>query len=118
MTLLVILGRYAIAEIFLGEAAAGRLRRLTGLAAPGRRRLSSSLDGVQTVAAGALRGINDTRLPLLFATISYWLIGFTFACLLGFRDARSALSASGSGYRPEPRPMLILLILRFAVSQS
>ena len=33
-------------------------------------------DGMQTIAAGALRGMNDTRVPLLFAAISYWLIGF------------------------------------------
>jgi MATE family multidrug resistance protein len=47
-------------------------------------------DGIQTVAAGALRGMNDTRLPLLFAAISYWLIGFTAACGLAFwtRSAR------------------------------
>ena len=42
-------------------------------------------DGIQTIAAGSLRGMNDTRIPLLFAAISYWLIGFTAACGLGFR---------------------------------
>ena len=41
-------------------------------------------DGIQTVAAGALRGMNDTRIPLLFAAISYWLIGFTLAYGLAF----------------------------------
>ena len=37
-------------------------------------------DGLQTIAAGALRGMNDTRIPLLFAAVSYWLIGFSTAC--------------------------------------
>ena len=41
-------------------------------------------DGVQTIAAGALRGLNDTRVPLLFAAISFWLIGFTGCWLFGF----------------------------------
>ena len=42
-------------------------------------------DGLQTVAAGALRGLNDTRVPLLFATLSFWVIGFTACWWLGFR---------------------------------
>jgi len=39
---------------------------------------------VQTVAAGALRGLNDTRMPLLFAAICFWAIGFTLCWGLGF----------------------------------
>jgi multidrug resistance protein, MATE family len=42
-------------------------------------------DGIQTIVAGALRGLGDTRVPLLFAAISYGLVGFPAACLLGFR---------------------------------
>ena len=42
-------------------------------------------DGLQTVAAGALRGLNDTRVPLLFATFSFWVVGFTACWWLGFR---------------------------------
>jgi MATE family multidrug resistance protein len=34
-------------------------------------------DGTQSVAAGALRGLNDTRIPLLIAAVSFWLVGFT-----------------------------------------
>jgi MATE family multidrug resistance protein len=41
-------------------------------------------DGVQTIAAGSLRGLNDTRVPLVFAAISFWLIGFTGCWLFGF----------------------------------
>jgi MATE family multidrug resistance protein len=110
MTLLVILGRYAIAEIFLGEAAEATAQLTASLLLVGSTFFI--LDGVQTVAAGALRGMNDTRLPLLFATISYWLIGFTFACLLGFATTLGAvgiwigLSAGTAAYA-------ILLILRF-----
>ena len=41
-------------------------------------------DGVQTVAAGALRGLQDTRVPMLIAIFSYWIPGFGMAVLLGF----------------------------------
>jgi MATE family multidrug resistance protein len=33
-------------------------------------------DGAQGVAAGALRGLNDTRVPLAFAFVSFWIVGF------------------------------------------
>jgi MATE family multidrug resistance protein len=41
-------------------------------------------DGIQVSAAGALRGLKDTRRPMLIGFISYWLIGLTIACTLGF----------------------------------
>ena len=39
---------------------------------------------MQTVAAGALRGMSDTRIPMLMSAFSYWLIGFASSCLLAF----------------------------------
>ena len=33
-------------------------------------------DGVQGIAAGALRGFNDTRVPMVLAGVSFWLIDF------------------------------------------
>ena len=41
-------------------------------------------DGVQAVAAGALRGLQDTRVPMLIAIFSYWLPGYGTALWLGF----------------------------------
>ena len=41
-------------------------------------------DGAQAVAAGALRGLQDTRIPLLIALFGYWAVGFSTAILLGF----------------------------------
>lgn len=41
-------------------------------------------DGIQAVAAGALRGLNDTAVPMLIAGICYWAIGFSASVLLGF----------------------------------
>ena len=40
-------------------------------------------DGVQAVAAGALRGLKDTRVPMWIAIFSYWVPGFGLAAGLG-----------------------------------
>ncbi|QRM56230.1 MATE family efflux transporter [Sinorhizobium sp. BG8] len=42
------------------------------------------VDGLQVVAAGLLRGLKDTRIPMVLALISYWPIGFACASLLAF----------------------------------
>ena len=41
-------------------------------------------DGTQAVAAGALRGLQDTKVPMAMAIFGYWLPGFGTAALLGF----------------------------------
>jgi MATE family multidrug resistance protein len=41
-------------------------------------------DGAQSVIAGALRGLNDTQVPLLIAAFSFWIVGFTASYGLGF----------------------------------
>ncbi len=41
-------------------------------------------DGVQTAMAGALRGLNDTRIPMLFAAFSFWVVGFGALYVLAF----------------------------------
>ena len=41
-------------------------------------------DALQGIAGGALRGLNDTRVPMLFAAVSFWLIGFPAAYGLAF----------------------------------
>ena len=41
-------------------------------------------DGLQAVASGALRGLRDTRVPMLFALFGYWVPGLGTAVLLGF----------------------------------
>jgi MATE family multidrug resistance protein len=41
-------------------------------------------DGCQTVATGALRGIGDTRSPMLFNLAGHWLIGLPVGYLLCF----------------------------------
>ncbi len=41
-------------------------------------------DGIQAVAAGLLRGLKDTKIPMMLALIAYWPIGFFCAWLFGF----------------------------------
>jgi MATE family multidrug resistance protein len=57
----------ALAVQFLGLAAAFQL-----------------VDGAQAVAAGVLRGLQDTRVPMLVAAFGYWVVGFGTAIGLGF----------------------------------
>ncbi|HDZ81798.1 MAG TPA: MATE family efflux transporter [Roseobacter sp.] len=42
------------------------------------------VDGAQAVALGLLRGVQDTKVPMILAGISYWLVGIPVSYLLGF----------------------------------
>ncbi|HET9019690.1 MAG TPA: MATE family efflux transporter [Acetobacteraceae bacterium] len=41
-------------------------------------------DGLQVVASGALRGLKDTRVPMLITALAYWIIGMPLGLLLAF----------------------------------
>jgi MATE family multidrug resistance protein len=110
MTLLVIFGRFAIAQIFLGEATDATAQLTAMLLLVGSTFFVA--DGIQTVAAGALRGMNDTRVPLLFAAISYWLVGFPCAYALGFWTPWGAVGV-WIGLSVGTAIYATLLILRF-----
>lgn len=45
-------------------------------------------DGIQICAAGALRGYKDTRVPMVYTIISFWLVGMTLGYYLTFNAAR------------------------------
>ena len=42
------------------------------------------VDGIQAVGLALLRGLQDVRVPLLYAALSYWGIGISSSYLLGF----------------------------------
>lgn len=42
------------------------------------------VDGTQVSMAAVLRGMSDTRIPLIIALVGYWSVGFPVAYLLGF----------------------------------
>ena len=42
------------------------------------------VDGAQVVAAHALRGLSDTKVPMVLAILGYWAVGLPIAYILGF----------------------------------
>lgn len=41
-------------------------------------------DGLQVVALGLLRGLGDTRVPMLINVVAFWVIAIPVSLLLGF----------------------------------
>ncbi len=112
MTLAVIVARFDLARFFFGDSPQGMaaVDLAATLMLVGATFFIA--DGIQTVAAGALRGLSDTRIPLLLAALSYWAIGFTSACALAFWIGLGAVGvwiglSIGTGL------YAILLVLRF-----
>ena len=69
-------------------------------------------DGAQTIAAGALRGLKDTRFPALVAAIGYWAVGFAIAWTLGVRFDMGAVGIWW-GLAAGLAAVAILLSIRF-----
>jgi MATE family multidrug resistance protein len=83
MALVLVLASAAIARLFLdaGDPQSAEVAALgaTLLVIAGAFQMG---DGIQVVAAGALRGLKDTRVPMLFAALGYWGIGLPFGLLI------------------------------------
>jgi len=69
--------------IYTGHAATPEVVRMAGLLL-GVAAAFQIFDGVQVSLAGALRGLKDTRGPMVISAIAYWLIGMGTAVALGF----------------------------------
>lgn len=75
----------ALAGAFLdlSDPANARTANLTvqflGIAA-----LFQLVDAAQAVGAGVLRGLQDTKMPMIFALVGYWIIGLGVGTLLAF----------------------------------
>jgi MATE family multidrug resistance protein len=115
LTLAVIINRFGIARIFLGETTDPTAALSATLLLIGATFFVA--DGIQTIAAGSLRGMNDTRLPLLFAIVSYWMIGFPCACWLGFWTPLGAIGV-WIGLSVGTAAYAALLLLRFHLLAS
>lgn len=48
-------------------------------------------DGLQSIGAGVLRGLKDTKVPMIFAGVGYWLIGLPFGAALAFKGGLGGL---------------------------
>lgn len=113
LTLAVVLARFEIARFFLGDAAddaEATIELAATLLLVGATFFV--LDGVQSVAVGSLRGMKDTQVPLVFAVISYWLVGFSSAYGLAFWTPLGALGI-WIGLSCGTTIYAILLVLRF-----
>ena len=69
--------------LFLGPASGSQVRDLAvtfvSVAA-----LFQIVDGAQVIGAGMLRGLHDTRWPLVFALVGYWVVGLGIGSWLAF----------------------------------
>ena len=113
MTLVVALTRHVIPHLFLG-AEAPQSGETIALAAT-LLVLGASFfitDGAQTVAGGALRGLNDTRVPLLFSALSFWAVGFLSSYWLAFPMGLGAIGV-WIGLSLSTAVYAVLLVWRF-----
>jgi MATE family, multidrug efflux pump len=44
-------------------------------------------DSIQVMVLGALRGLQDVKIPTLITFVAYWLIGFPISYFLGKEEA-------------------------------
>lgn len=74
------------------------------------------VDAAQAVGAGVLRGIQDSRVPMIFALIGYWVIGIGVGVILAFPLGLQGLGiwlglASGLGV------VALLLVTRWTLRE-
>ncbi len=69
--------------LFLGPATGSDVRDLA-VAFIGVAAVFQIVDGAQVIGAGMLRGLHDTRWPLIFALVGYWVVGLGIGSWLGF----------------------------------
>ena len=74
------------------------------------------VDATQAVAAGVLRGLHDTKVPMIFALIGYWIIGVGVGTVLAFPLGMKGLGiwlglASGLG------AVALLLLIRWTMRE-
>jgi MATE family multidrug resistance protein len=112
-TLLVIALRDRIPPVFLGDTAtsAETAHLAATLLLVGATFFVT--DGLQGIAAGALRGLNDTRVPMLFAAVSFWVIGFPGSYALAFPAGLGAIGI-WIGFSIAVATFATLLVWRFA----
>jgi MATE family multidrug resistance protein len=71
--------------LFLEDDAANANVIALGVSFLGIAAIFQIVDGAQVVGAGILRGLHDTRVPMIFTFIGYWLIGIGVGVWLAFR---------------------------------
>jgi MATE family multidrug resistance protein len=74
------------------------------------------VDSAQAVGAGVLRGVQDTKVPMIFALVGYWVVGIGVGTLLAFPFGMAGVGiwlglASGLG------AVALLLIARWTMRE-
>jgi MATE family multidrug resistance protein len=59
-------------------------------------------DGAQVVGAGMLRGLNDTRVPMIYAGLGYWGFGMSLSLLFAFKLGFGECFLTGSAAEVTP----------------
>jgi MATE family multidrug resistance protein len=83
--LVLVLAPHAIVGLYLhldNPANAATVKLATSLL--GVAAIFQIVDGMQTVGSGCLRGLKDTRVPMMVAALGYWGIGFPTGYTLAF----------------------------------
>ena len=72
-------------SLFLGRDVEGRDEIMAiGIVLLAMAAVFQLVDGAQVIALGLLRGVQDTRVPMILAAVSYWAIGIPFSYVFGF----------------------------------
>jgi len=83
MALLMWLFPRDLVGLFFGETVGDKTRDLA-VAFLAVAAVFQIVDGAQVIGAGMLRGLHDTRWPLLFALVGYWVVGLGIGAWLAF----------------------------------
>jgi MATE family multidrug resistance protein len=84
MALLIWLFPRDLMTLFLDDTAANARVIELGVAFLALAAAFQIVDGAQVVGAGMLRGLHDTRVPMLFALFGYWAVGLGVGIWLAF----------------------------------
>ncbi len=102
--------RHPIAALFVSDPEVAALAaRLLAVAA-----LFQLFDGLQVVAAGALRGLSDATVPMALCFVAYWVIGLPLGYYAAFRLGWGALGI-WSGFALALACASAFLVARLAV---
>ena len=85
MALLMVLFPYSLIGVFLDRSVPANehvIRLAVSFLAVAA--LFQVFDGAQAIAAGMLRGLQDTRVPMIYAGVGYWIVGLSSGVLLAF----------------------------------
>ena len=70
--------------LFLEDSAANAAVISLGVSFLAVAAIFQIVDGAQVVGAGILRGLHDTRVPMIFTFVGYWVIGLGVGLWLAF----------------------------------